>query len=56
MTIDKISLGQFEIFGLRGALDESQKLVERAKDLLDTFGDKADNLRQIADYIVNRKE
>lgn len=48
--------GYVEIFGLKGARDESQRLVERAKDLLDIFKDKAEHLQEIADYVLNRKE
>lgn len=48
--------GYVEVFGIDGAREESQKLIEKAKDLLRIFGGKADNLRQVADYILNRKE
>lgn len=48
--------GYVEIFGPKGARDESQRLVERAKDSLKIFGEKADNLREIADYVLERKE
>ena len=48
--------GYVKIFGIKDAHDESQRLVEKAKDLLEIFGGKADNLREIADYILNRKE
>ncbi|MBL7071824.1 MAG: polyprenyl synthetase family protein [Candidatus Omnitrophica bacterium] len=48
--------GYVGIFGLSGAREEAQKLAERAKDLLKIFGSKADNLRELADFVVNRKE
>ncbi len=48
--------GYVGIFGLRGSRDESQGLVERAKDSLKIFGEEADRLREIADYILNRKK
>ena len=47
--------GYAEIFGISGAHDESRRLIEKAKDLLEIFGKEADDLRQIADYILNRK-
>ena len=48
--------GYVEVFGVRGARDEAQTLIERTKDSLAIFGEKADNLREIADYILDRKE
>jgi geranylgeranyl diphosphate synthase type II len=48
--------GYVEIFGLKEAYDESRRLIERAKDSLKIFGEKADNLRHIADYVLNRKK
>ncbi len=47
--------GYVEIFGISGAHDESRRLIEKAKDILGIFGEEADDLRQIADYILNRK-
>ena len=48
--------GYVGIFGMSGARDESQRLVDKAKDILRIFGEKADNLRGIVDYILNRRE
>ena len=48
--------GYVDIFGLKGSRDESQALAERAKDSLRVFAEKADRLREIADYILNRKK
>lgn len=48
--------GYVQIFGPKGARDESERLIERAKDSLKIFGGKADNLREIADYILTRRE
>jgi len=48
--------GYVNIFGLKGSRDESQGLVETAKDSLKIFGEKADRLREIADFILNRKK
>ena len=47
--------GYVGIFGMSGARDESQRLADKAKDILKIFGRKADNLQEIADYILNRK-
>jgi len=46
--------GYVDIFGVSGARDEARALTERAKEELEIFGRKADNLRKIADYILNR--
>lgn len=48
--------GYAKIFGLENARSESQKLTEKAKASLDIFGNKANNLREIAGYILNRKK
>lgn len=48
--------GYVEIFGIKGAREESQRLINKAKELLDIFGDKAENLRKIADYILIRRK
>ena len=47
--------GYVKISGVSGARDKAQKLIEEAKDSLEIFGRKADNLRQVADYILNRE-
>jgi len=47
--------GYADIFGVSGSRDESRKLAERAKARLRIFGKKADGLRAIADYTLNRK-
>jgi len=47
--------GYVEIFGISGAHDEARRLIDRSKDMLGPFRRKADNLRQIADYILSRK-
>ena len=47
--------GYVEIFGVRGARNEAQQLTNRAKDMLGIFGKKADNLREIDDYMLKRK-
>ena len=47
--------GYVEIFGIRGAADEAQRLISRAKGILAIFGKKTGNLRRIADFILNRK-
>ena len=41
--------------GLDGAVKKNKNLVEEACDALTIFGDKADNLRQISHFIINRK-
>jgi len=48
--------GYVEVFGIKGAREESQKLVNKAKDILESFGAKANNLKGIADYILNREK
>ena len=41
--------------GLDGAVKKNKNLVEEACDALSMFGSKADNLRQISHFIINRK-
>lgn len=48
--------GYVEIFGLKGAREESRRLTERARDMLKPLGSKAGYLRGIADFILNRKK
>jgi geranylgeranyl diphosphate synthase type II len=48
--------GYVEIFGIKGAREESRKLANKAKDILEPFGAKANNLKEIADYILNREK
>jgi geranylgeranyl diphosphate synthase type II len=48
--------GYAKIFGVKGAHDEAKRLAEKAKDSLEIFGEKTDNLKEIADYVVNRRE
>jgi farnesyl diphosphate synthase len=43
------------ILGLDGARKQAQALVEQAIGQLDQFGDKADLLRQVAHFVVERK-
>jgi len=47
--------GYAEILGVAAARDEAEALVKRAKESLSVFGKKADNLKKIADFIINRK-
>ncbi len=42
------------LMGLDGARDEAERLAAEAKGMLEPFGEKADGLRAIADFIVNR--
>lgn len=48
--------GYFEIFGPKSAREESRRFIDRAKESLKIFGGEADNLRAIADYILDRKK
>lgn len=43
------------IYGLEEARRISRDLINEAKQILDIFGTKADNLRLLADYIIERK-
>ncbi|MCP4841398.1 MAG: polyprenyl synthetase family protein, partial [Halieaceae bacterium] len=43
-----------KLLGLAGAKAEAQRLLESALDALESFGDSADALRDIARYIVQR--
>ena len=47
--------GYVEVLGPKGACSEAKRLAEKAKDSLKIFGEKADNLREIAGYILNRE-
>ena len=41
--------------GLDGAVKKNKRLVEEACEALSLFGEKAENLRQISHFIINRK-
>ena len=43
------------IFGMKESKSESEKLIEEAKDSLKIFNQKAETLRNIADYLLTRK-
>lgn len=43
------------VFGLTEAGREAGRLIAEAKDALVTFGDRAENLRALADYVVSRE-
>jgi farnesyl diphosphate synthase/geranylgeranyl diphosphate synthase type II len=43
-----------KLMGLEGAKDEAQRLLEEALTALNGFGESADNLRDLARYIVER--
>ncbi len=47
--------GYAQYFGAKGAMDEAARITEEAKYELRNFGKKADSLRGIADFILNRK-
>jgi len=42
------------LLGLAGAKSRAQKLVDQACDALAPYGDKGDNLRQVAQYTITR--
>jgi len=44
------------IFGMKESKSESEKLIEEAKDSLKIFNQKAEILRNIADYLLTRKK
>lgn len=44
------------IFGIKESKIESEKLIEEAKDSLKIFNQKAETLRNIADYLLTRKK
>lgn len=44
-----------KLLGLDGARAEAQRLVDEAKESLESFGDRAIPLLALADYIINRK-
>jgi len=41
--------------GLDGAREEAQRLLAKALEALEPYGEKADVLRSIAHFIVDRK-
>jgi len=43
------------IYGMKESKSESEKLIEEAKDSLKIFNQKAETLRNIADYLLTRK-
>ncbi|HAQ35859.1 MAG: farnesyl-diphosphate synthase [Maricaulis sp.] len=43
------------ILGVDGAKDQARRLVAQAKDHLDPFGERAETLRQAADYVLTRR-
>ena len=43
-----------KLMGLEGAKTEAQRLLQAALDALDSFGESADHLRDLARYIVER--
>ena len=43
-----------KLMGLDGAKEEAQRLLDAALDSLSGFGESADDLRDLASYIVNR--
>jgi geranylgeranyl pyrophosphate synthase len=43
-----------KLLGLQGAKDEAQRLLQEAHAALNEFGESADRLRNLADYIVQR--
>lgn len=44
------------IFGMKESKSESEKLIEEAKDSLKIFNQKAETLKNIADYLLMRKK
>lgn len=42
-------------FGLKESKSESERLIKEAKDALDIFENKAETLKNIADYLLTRK-
>lgn len=48
--------GYAEVLGISAAREEAESLAERAKSSLDIFGRRAARLKEIADFIVNRKK
>lgn len=44
-----------KLMGLEGAKDEARRLVQEAKEAIVGYGEKADPLLAIADYIIERK-
>jgi len=44
------------IYGMKESKSESEKLIEEAKDSLKIFNQKAETLRNIADYLLTRKK
>ena len=44
------------IYGMKESKSESEKLIEEAKDSLKIFNQKAEILRNIADYLLTRKK
>ena len=44
------------LFGIDASIKKADELVKKAADALDRFGDKAGNLREIAAFLVERKQ
>ena len=44
-----------DLYGLEGARARARELVERAVSRLDPYGDSAENLRQVALFVVERR-
>jgi len=42
------------VFGLEAAREEAKRLVAEAKEALSIFGDAAENLRNLADFVLSR--
>ena len=47
--------GYAEILGINAARGEAEALIKRAKEALNIFGRKAGNLKEIADFVIDRK-
>ncbi|MEA3305305.1 MAG: polyprenyl synthetase family protein [Candidatus Omnitrophota bacterium] len=48
--------GYAAVLGVKSAREKSRKLIEKAKSSLKIFGRRADNLCELADFILNRKK
>ena len=44
------------LFGIEASIEKADELVKRASAALDRFGDQADDLREIAAFLVERKK
>lgn len=48
--------GYAELFGIKKARSDAERLIAKSKNTLSDFAEKADRLREIADYVLERTD